>query len=89
MQLFSIFHVFFRINTFKWLWVHIKKVVWKNFLSTFRKKINIFKNYAPVQDIVAEQKYFNTIFFSYEHNFFYISGSFFDKSLKSIRPIPA
>ena len=30
---------------------------------TFRKKINIFKNYAPVQDIVAEQKYFNTIFF--------------------------
>ena len=29
----------------------------------FLKKINVFKNYAPAQDIVAEQKYFNTIFF--------------------------
>ena len=67
----------------------MKKVVWKKILSTYRKKINSFKNYAPVQDIAAEQKYFNTFFFSYEHNFFYISGSFFDKNLKSIRPIPA
>ena len=53
----------------------------ENFFN-FRKKINIFKNYAPVQDIVAEQKYFNTIFF-------YIPDSFFEKSIKSIRPISA
>ena len=90
MLLFSFFHLFFSHEHVQIITgPHEKKWWGKFFWVPFLKKINVFKNYAPAQDIVAEQKYFNTIFFSYEHNFFYISGSFFDKNLKSISPIPA
>ena len=41
----------------------MKKSVWEKFLGAFLKKVYVFKDYAPVQDILAGQKYFNTIFF--------------------------
>jgi len=45
------------------------------------KKLN-FEGSAPTEDIVVEQKYFNTIVFSYSHNFFLILRCDFRKKVK-------
>ena len=62
MLLFSIFHVFFSHQHVQMITgAHEKKWCGKIFWVPFKK--NVHKNYAPALYIVAEQKYFNTIFF--------------------------